>query len=55
VHCSQRIEWWGYLKRMGKTKSVRKIMEWNTTAERSKEFPKNSSKDEALNELQKLK
>jgi hypothetical protein len=51
----QRIKWWGHLNRMEKTKTVRKIMEWNPIGMRSKEHPKNSWKDEVLNDLKKLK
>jgi hypothetical protein len=37
----KRIKWWAYLKRMERTKTVRKITEWNPTGQRSKGRLKN--------------
>jgi hypothetical protein len=52
---AQTIKWWGYLNRMGKTKTPRKITEWNPIGKRSKGRPKNRWKDDVLNDLKKLK
>jgi hypothetical protein len=38
---------------MGKTKTVRKITEWNPLGMRSKGRPTNTGKDEVLNDLKK--
>jgi hypothetical protein len=40
---------------MGRTKTVRKITEWNPTGMRSKRHPKNRWRDEVLNDVKKLK
>ena len=45
----------GHLDRMEETKTVRKIMEWNTIGMRSKGRPKNIRKFGVLNGLNKLK
>ena len=45
----------GHLDRMEETKTVRKIMEWNTIGMRSKGRPKNRWKDKVLSDLNKLK
>jgi hypothetical protein len=52
---AQRIKWWGHLNGMEKTKTVRKIMEWNPIGMRSKGHPKNRWKDDVLKDLNKLK
>jgi hypothetical protein len=37
---AQRINWWGYLNKMEKTKRARKITEWKPIGVRSKGLPK---------------
>jgi hypothetical protein len=37
---ARRIKWWGCLNRMEKTKTVRKITEWNPIGMRTKGCPK---------------
>jgi hypothetical protein len=34
------MKWWGYINRIRKTKTARKITEWNPTGTRSKGRPK---------------
>jgi hypothetical protein len=51
----QSIKWWGYLNRMEKTKTVRKITERNPIGMSPKGRPKNRWRDEVLNDLKKLK
>jgi hypothetical protein len=48
---AQRIKLWGHLYRMEKTKTVRKITEWNPVGMGSKGCGKNRWKDEVLNDL----
>jgi hypothetical protein len=45
------IKWWRHLNRMEKTKTVRKIMEWNPIGMRSEGCPRNRWKDEVLNDF----
>jgi hypothetical protein len=52
---TQRIKWWGHLNKTEKTKTVRKITEWNPIAMRTKRHPKNRWKGEVLNDLKELK
>jgi hypothetical protein len=52
---AQRVKWCGYLSRMEKTKTARKISEWNPIAMRSKGRPKNRLEVEVLNAFNKLK
>jgi hypothetical protein len=52
---AERIKWWGHLNKTEKTKTVRKSAEWNPIGVRSNGRPKNSWRDEVLNDLKKLK
>jgi hypothetical protein len=52
---AQKMKCWGNLNRMEKTKTVRKITEWNAIGVRSKGRPKHRWKDEVLNVLKRLK
>jgi hypothetical protein len=48
---AQRMKWWAHLNRMEKTKTVKKITEWNPVGMRSKRRPRNRWKDEVLHDL----
>jgi hypothetical protein len=52
---AQRIKWWRALNRVGKTKTVRKITEWNHIGTRIKGRRQNKWGDKVLNDLKRLK